>query len=92
MNSSPASAGGRQATWAVRAVGHAERPTRLRDLITTKNVDRLDLFVNTRPQRSLDVSDGTVSLDVPPLAGASSTIELRGFRKDQLVASTRVRL
>jgi hypothetical protein len=60
--------------------------------VTTKNVDRLDLFVNTRPHRSLDVSDGTVSLDVPPPAGGSCTFELRGFRSNQLVASTRIRL
>jgi Peptidase family S41 len=60
--------------------------------VTTKNVDRLDLFVNTRPHRSLDVSDGTTSIDVPPLVGGSNTLELRGFRKDQMVASTRIRL
>jgi hypothetical protein len=60
--------------------------------VTTKYVDRLDVFLNARPYRSSDVIDGTISIDLPPLMGDSNTLELRGFRKDQLVASTRVRL
>ena len=60
--------------------------------VTTKNVNRLDLFLNARPQRTLDVADGTTSIDLPPLAEGPHTIEIRGFRNDQLVASTRVRL
>jgi C-terminal processing protease CtpA/Prc len=60
--------------------------------VTTKNVDRLDLFVNTRPYQSLDVVDGTTSIELPSMAGSLNILELRGFRGDQLVASTRVSL
>jgi hypothetical protein len=60
--------------------------------VTTKNVNRLDLYLNARPQRTFDVTDGTTSIELPPLAGGSSSVELRGFRNDQLVTSTRVRL
>ncbi len=60
--------------------------------VTTKNVNRLDLYINARPHRTLDVTDGTTSIELPPFARASNSVELRGFRNDQLVASTRVRL
>lgn len=60
--------------------------------VTTKNVNRLDLYVNARPQRTFDVTDGTTSIELPSLDGGSSSVELRGFRDNQLVASTRVRL
>ena len=60
--------------------------------VATNNVSRLDLFINGRPQRTFDVTDGTTSIELPGLAGGPNTIEIRGFRADQLVASTRVRL
>jgi len=60
--------------------------------VTTKNVNRLDLYINARPQRTFDMADGTTSIELPSVAGGSTAIELRGFRNDQLVASTRVRL
>jgi hypothetical protein len=58
--------------------------------VTTQNVDRIDLFINSRPFRSVDVTDGTLAVDLPPSSGSSDTLELRGFRSDQLVASTRL--
>jgi len=58
--------------------------------VTTRNVDRIDLFINSRPFRSVDVSDSTLAVDLPPPSGSSDTLELRGFRSDQLVASTRL--
>ena len=42
--------------------------------VTTKSVDRLDLFINTRPYRSVDVVDGTTSIDVP--GGRALTIRV----------------
>jgi hypothetical protein len=60
--------------------------------ITTKHVTRLDLFLDARPLRSLDVGDGTLSVDLPAPTAGSTTLELRGYRGDQLVTSTRVRL
>lgn len=58
--------------------------------VTTSNVDRLDLFVNTRPYRSLDVGDGTTEIDLPAPAGSANTLEVRGFLESRLVAATRV--
>jgi peptidase S41-like protein len=66
--------------------------TAMRVDATTKNITRLDVFLNTRPFRSLDVVDGTTSMELPPLGLGSKTLELRGFRSDQLVVSTRVPL
>jgi hypothetical protein len=58
--------------------------------VKTRNVDRLDLFINSRPIRSMDVTDGTISVDVPLPVGSGDTLRLLGFRTGQLVASTRV--
>jgi len=58
--------------------------------VTMKNVDRLDVFLNTRPYRSFDVLSDSTSIDLPPLATGLNTLELRGFRNNQLVASARV--
>ncbi len=63
--------------------------------VTTQNIDRLDVLVNARPFRSLDVAADSTSIDLPaPAAGATSptAVELRGFRGDRWVASTRVPL
>lgn len=60
--------------------------------VTTRNVDRLDIYLRSRPQGSLDVTDGTRSIDLPPSAGGAAILELRGFRGDRLVASTRIGL
>jgi hypothetical protein len=58
----------------------------------TKNVDRLDVFLNARPYRSLDVVDGTTEIDLPPLGVGSKILDLRGYRAGQLVVSARVGL
>jgi hypothetical protein len=60
--------------------------------VATKNVTRLDLYLNARPHHTFDVTDGTTSIELPPLPAGPATIELRGFRNCQLVASARVRL
>jgi hypothetical protein len=58
--------------------------------VETRNLDRLDLFVDARPYRSLDVADGSTTVDLPPSPG--SRLELRGFSGGRLVASTRLSL
>jgi hypothetical protein len=60
--------------------------------VTTKNVDRLDVLLNTRPFQSLDVLTDSTSISLPPLAAGPATVELRGFRGDRWVVSTRIRL
>jgi hypothetical protein len=58
----------------------------------TKNIDRLDVFVDGRPRQTLDVRDGGQSLDLPAGPAGSHTIDLRGYDGDRLVAARRVPL
>ena len=58
---------------------------------TTRNLDRLDGFVNGRPQVTLDIADGQNTFQLPALAG-SPQLELRGFKQGRLAASTRLTL
>jgi hypothetical protein len=66
--------------------------------VTTSNVGRVDVLLNERPVHTLDVQDGSTSFSVaPPSPPAPDTVgarvlECRGFRNEQLVASTRVLL
>jgi hypothetical protein len=60
--------------------------------LTTRNIGRLEFFLNSRPYRSLDVNDGTTSIDLPPMQGVSNSLEVQGFRENELVASTRLSL
>ncbi|HEY0782603.1 MAG TPA: S41 family peptidase, partial [Thermoanaerobaculia bacterium] len=57
--------------------------------VTTRNVDRLDLFVDGRPVRSLDVVDGTTTIELPPSLESAATLEVRGFLAGELAASAR---
>lgn len=59
--------------------------------VTTKNLSRLDVYINDRPQRSLDVKDGSTELQLPLPTGAS-ILELQGFAENRLVASRQVSL
>ncbi len=60
--------------------------------VTTKNVDRLDIYLSSRPHGSLDIADGTRTIDLSPLPSGSNVLELQGFREAKLVASTRLQL
>lgn len=56
---------------------------------TTKNVDRLDVYVDGRPRLTLDAADGDNRFDLP--AGVTAAqLELRGYRGGEHVASTRL--
>ncbi len=68
---------------------HAAAPQTIE--VTTRNIDRLDVYWNARPHESLDVADGTTSIELPPPDSEGNTIlDLRGFREEKLVASTRM--
>jgi hypothetical protein len=56
---------------------------------TTKNLDRLDVLVNGRPQLTLDVANGTKKFDLP-LPPAKFHVEVRGYRKDEIAAAARM--
>ncbi len=60
---------------------------------TTKNISRLDAYLNGRPRQTFDVEDGDVEFELSvPLSG-SHLLELNGFdNNNQLVAAKRVQL
>jgi hypothetical protein len=60
-------------------------------IASTKNLDRLDGFVDGRPQVTLDVVDGENVFQLPAFAGRPQ-LELRGFKQGRLAASTRLTL
>jgi len=60
--------------------------------VSTQNINRLDLYINSRPRGSTDVKDGTTAINLPALQPGKNTLELRGFRHDQWVASTRLQV
>ncbi len=60
--------------------------------VATRNIDRLDIYLSSRPHGSLDVTDGTRSIDLSPLPAGLNTLELKGFRDAKLVVSTRHKL
>jgi hypothetical protein len=66
--------------------------------LTTKNVTRVDVSLNSRPLQSVNSSDGAMSFSLaipvqaPPPGPGANMFEFRGFREGKLVASKRVTL
>lgn len=63
--------------------------------VTTKNLDRLDVYLDGRPRLTLDAADGDQSFSLPATAGATAgagaaPLELRGYKGSELAASTRL--
>ncbi len=58
--------------------------------VTTRALDRLDVYVDGRPRSSHDIKDGALVLTLPAQPAGAHTLELRGFADDELVASRRV--
>jgi hypothetical protein len=58
-----------------------------RSTVDVAGIDRVDVYVDGRPRTSADVSDGSWTITVADVAGASD-IQLEGFDADQLVAAT----
>jgi C-terminal processing protease CtpA/Prc len=54
----------------------------------TLGMDRLDFFVDGRPEGSIDVDDGETEIEVP--GGAGSVLELEGYSEDVLVAARKL--
>jgi len=57
---------------------------------TTKNISRLDIFLNERPVLTRDVRDGTTTLVLRVSPPGTGRLELRGFDDGQLVAVKRI--
>ncbi|MBD3887399.1 peptidase S41 [Phormidium tenue FACHB-886] len=57
--------------------------------VMTYHLSRLDVYLDGRPQRSLDVKNGKTSFSMKLPHEAVLMVELRGFSEDQLVAVDR---
>lgn len=66
-----------------------ESPTGKHTLqVSTKNLSRLDVFLNQRPHQSLDVSDGTTTVEIT--SQLMALVELQGYKDGRLVAAKRL--
>ncbi|MDJ0719484.1 MAG: S41 family peptidase [Prochloraceae cyanobacterium] len=59
-------------------------------ILTTQGISRLDVFVNGRPQGSLDFTDGETELNLP--LPAIRSIKLEGYDNGELVASRKIKI
>ena len=68
--------------------------TTLETSVRTKNLSRLDMYLEARPQGSVDVADGVQRfvLDVPgvPEGGDTLRLEFKGYVGGELVAARRI--
>ena len=60
--------------------------------MTITNLSRLDIYLDERPQQSLDVSDGITELQLPMLPTGAEELMLRGYSGNELVAVRRIAL
>ena len=60
--------------------------------IMTENISRLDVFLDDRPQQSLNVSDGPSQFDLTLPQQGASLIELQGFKDNLFVAKQRIEI
>ena len=63
---------------------------RFRVAVTTRNLARVDAFLDGRPILTFDVNDGARILQVPRSSATAAVLELRGYQDGRLVAATRV--
>ncbi|HKV40742.1 MAG TPA: S41 family peptidase, partial [Blastocatellia bacterium] len=59
--------------------------------VTTENVSRLDVYINGRPQRSLDVTSGRVEFGIPATSRKSELL-IQGYDGVSLVAARRLQI
>ena len=57
--------------------------------VETRGIARVDLYVDDRPEGSLDVRDGRISLALAPRPVAPRTVRIEGFRDGERVAARR---
>ncbi len=63
-------------------------PGNVKLVLKTQGISRLDVYVNGRPQGSLDFSDGETELNLP--LPAINSILLQGYDENELVASRKL--
>ncbi len=72
----------------LEAVTESVTPGNVKLLLTTRGINRLDVYVNGRPQGSLDFTDGETELNLP--FPAINSIILKGYEDHQLVATRKL--
>jgi hypothetical protein len=55
--------------------------------LSTKNLDRIDPFVNGRPQQSVDLSSSTTKLTIAKPDAAPAVLRLEGYASGKLSAN-----
>ncbi len=73
------------------AVATAGASGELTIALTTKNINRLDVYIDTRPQLSRSISSASTQVTLPSIPGADE-LQLVGYKGDELVAIRRVEL
>jgi hypothetical protein len=58
--------------------------------VTTAGIDRVDVAVDGRPRATIDVSNGTSTVDIPNPGSGSHDIAARGFKSGELRAVAHV--
>jgi hypothetical protein len=58
----------------------------------TKNISRLDAYIDGRPRLTLDVEDGPTTFDLSLDSLSPHTLELHGFDGNELVAARRIEM
>jgi hypothetical protein len=54
--------------------------------LTTKGLDRVDVTVDARPRATIDVADGTATVEIPDPGAGTHDIAARGFKSGELKA------
>lgn len=60
--------------------------------ITTNSISRLDLFLDARPQKSIDVQATVTLVAVDVSLMKANLLEIKGFQNNQLVATVKIKL
>lgn len=58
-------------------------------ILHSRSIDRLDVYIETRPYQSLDNNDSGAAVTVTQLKVQKGDLELQGFNKGELVARFR---
>jgi hypothetical protein len=58
--------------------------------VSTKNLSRLDIYLDQRPRLTLDISDGTTPFGLPAPPLGPHILELRGFNTAELCVVKRL--
>jgi C-terminal processing protease CtpA/Prc len=57
--------------------------------LVTDNIQRVDVWLDSRPVHTMNVKNGSISLGLPGAAATTGILECRGFRDSKLVARIR---